>query len=345
MSKQAILLVNLGTPDAPTTPAVRRYLREFLSDPRVIDIPAPLRFALLNLVILPFRPSKSAAAYRQVWMDRGSPLLVHGQGLASKLDDKLTQPVFLAMRYGQPSIKNVMQELGSQGIQEITVLPLFPQFSDSAWAAAVDMIYRQANLLTNLPAIRVLPPFYEHPGFLAAMADIARPVLTEMQPDKLLMSFHGLPERHMHKSDLSQNHGLQSHCLTKADCCQKVGQVNAYCYRAHCYATARGLAKLLQLKDRQYEVAFQSRLGRTPWIQPFTDVRVQELVGEGCKRLAVICPSFVADCLETLEEIGIRARRDFLAAGGEDLQLIPCVNSSDAWVTAVADMVRGPVPS
>lgn len=330
---RGVLLINVGTPDAPTPVAVRRYLAEFLSDPFVVDIPAPLRFLLLHLFILPFRPKRAAAAYQKIWTERGSPLRFHGEDLRSKLAARTGRSVTLGMRYGNPSLRAALDELVDAEVTEVQVLPLFPQYSQSAWQTAAVASRRLADE-RNLE-ISFVPPFFDHPGFLAALADGARPTLEEFEPDHLLISFHGLPERHIRRSDRSK----EGYCLTRADCCKEIVEENRDCYRAQCHATARGLAELLDLGPDGWDMAFQSRLGRTPWIRPFTDHRITELAATGCRRLAVICPSFVADCLETLEEIQIRARESFLAAGGEDLRLIPTVNSSDAWVEVTAGML------
>jgi ferrochelatase len=334
---RGLLLVNLGTPDAPEPGAVRRYLREFLSDPRVFDMSPPARWVLLNLFILPFRPRQSAEAYRKIWTDRGSPLLFHGRDLAEKVAAALggRVPVELAMRYQSPSVETALARLREKGVDRIVVLPLFPQYSSAAWGSAVESVFREASRLWDVPALHVVPPFYDHPAFIQAEVDVARPVLDSFRPDRILMSFHGLPERHVVKSDASGG----GHCLRSADCCARIAAANRNCYRAQCFATARALAAGLGVQEGAYEVAFQSRLGRDPWIRPFTDVRIEEMARGGVKRLAVMCPAFVTDCLETLEEIGIRGRGAFLAAGGEDLVLVPCPNSHESWVQAVARLI------
>lgn len=333
------MLVNLGTPDTSETSDVRRYLRVFLSDPRVIDISPMRRWLLLNLIILPFRPKKSAEAYRKIWTERGSPLLFHGQDLVERVSAVLGEavPVELGMRYQNPSIRCALARLRDAGVERVVMFPLFPQYSSAAWGSAVEKVFVEANRLWNVPAIQVVPPFYEHPAFIEACASVARPVLAGLKPDRVLMSFHGLPERHCVKSD--ESHG--GHCLSSGTCCDKIVDANRYCYRAQCFATARAIAKCLDLSTDEYEVTFQSRLGRSPWIRPYTDIRVQELAKSGVKRVAVLCPSFVADCLETIEEIGLRARDDFRARGGDDLWLVPSLNSEDFWVDGVVDIMRG----
>jgi ferrochelatase len=337
--RRGILLVNIGTPDAPDTKAVRRYLRQFLSDPRVLDISAVGRFLLLNLVILPRRPAASARAYRKIWTDEGSPLLVHTRALALKLEAELGIPVRFAMRYQNPPLAEALESMADEGIDQVVVCGLYPQYASSAGGSTTEEVFRRGGERWNVPAVTILPAFYEHPGFIDAVAAQCAPTLETMKPDKLLMSFHGLPERHCTKSDPTG-----SHCLKRPGCCDAIVETNRHCYRAQCYATARALAARLQLQPDQWEVAFQSRLGRTPWIRPYTDVRLQELPQEGVKRVAVVCPAFVADCLETLEEIAIRAAQDFKAHGGDELRLIPCVNSTDTWVQGLARIIRDHTP-
>lgn len=334
------LLVNLGTPDAPTTPAVRRYLREFLSDPRVIDIAPIARALLLYAVILPFRPKKSAAAYRQVWTERGSPLLFHTQDLAAAVSTRLGPEwhVAMAMRYGNPGLHTALDSLQRAGVDRIVVLPLYPQYASSSTGSSLERLYTLAGAMTVTPPLQIVPDFYEHPGFLDAAAAIARPHLAEFRPDHVLMSFHGLPERQIRATDLGPPG--PRHCLETPDCCAAIVPANRSCYRAQCFATARLLAQRLELSPDATSVAFQSRLGRTPWIKPWTDEALVALAKRGVRRLAVMCPSFVADCLETLEEIGIRGDQTFRDAGGEALTLIPCVNSDPRWADTVAQMLR-----
>jgi ferrochelatase len=332
-----VLLVNLGTPDAPEPAAVRRYLREFLSDPRVLDISPVGRWALLELVILPLRPAKSAAAYRKIWSEDGSPLLVHSRALAREVAEKLPDGhrVELAMRYGSPSIDSALDKLVAAGCERLVLVPLYPQYASSSTGSSVEAVYRSAGRRWNTPFLTVVPPFYDDARFVEALAAVGRPVLDELEPDMVLMSYHGLPERHMVKSDPTGGH-----CLKSETCCDVVDDRNRSCYRAQCYATSRALARALDLSSDRYTVSFQSRLGRTPWIRPFTDEVLVELAKKGVQRLAVFCPAFVADCLETLEEIGIRAQEDFQRAGGKELRLVPGLNAHPAWVEAVVGLVR-----
>jgi len=329
-----LLLINLGTPDDPSTPAVRRYLREFLGDPRVIDINAVGRALLLNLFILPFRPKKSAAAYQTIWDGtRGSPLLYHSQDLAAGVAARLgdTWRVELAMRYGKPAIADAMAKL--RDCERIVVLPLFPQYATSSTGTAVVKVMELAAAEWNVPAIDVVPAFFADPGFLDAFVAVATPALAAAKPDHVLFSFHGLPERQIQKTDATG-----AHCLKSATCCDTLA--NPSCYRAQCYATARALVARLKLAPDGFTICFQSRLGRTPWIQPFTDHEIDRLAKAGVKRLAVLCPAFVADCLETVEEIGIRAVEQFKAAGGDDLVLVPSLNATPAWIDAVVALAE-----
>lgn len=314
-----LLLINLGTPDAPTTAAVRRYLREFLSDPRVLDMHPVLRWLLLNGVILLRRPQRSAAQYRSIWTDAGSPLLVHGRALAEKLAARLGPEarVQLAMRYGHPSIASALQQFRAEGISRITVFPLFPHYASSSWGSAVAKVYAEAARWWNTPALTVVPPYYDHPAYLHALRTVAQPVLDQCKPDHLLISFHGIPVRHIRKS----------------------GEGSAFCYRTQCEATAAGLIRALGWPPDRTTISYQSRLGRDPWVQPFTDHVIPQLAARGIRRLAVACPSFVADCLETLEEIGERARTQFTQAGGESLTLIPALNSHDVWVEVMCTLL------
>jgi protoporphyrin/coproporphyrin ferrochelatase len=331
-----LLLINLGTPDEPTTPAVRRYLREFLSDPRVIDINPVGRALLLHGIILRTRPAKSAHAYQQVWdKDRGSPLMAHSKDLAARVAAQLgaSWRVELAMRYGNPSLESGMTKLRQAGVDRIVVLPLYPQYAASSTATSVARVMELASGGWDTVPIDIVPAFFDDEGFLRAFTAVAEPALAAARPDHVLFSFHGLPERQIKKSDPSG-----SHCLADKSCCDRITDVNRNCYRAQCYFTARQLAERLKLDA--WSVCFQSRLGRTPWITPHTDVVIDELAKAGSKRVAVLCPAFVADCLETLEEIGMRLREQFKTSGGEELTLVPSLNATPAWVDAVCAMAE-----
>jgi len=334
--RTGLLLVNLGTPDSPRTPDVRRYLREFLSDPRVLDLHPVGRWLLLHLIILPFRPSKSAHAYQTIWTARGSPLLNNSQDLARAVEKGLAgeYEVELAMRYGNPSIASALEKLKARGVTRLLAMPLYPQNAASSTSSSLDRIYEVVRKGWEVLPVDVIPPFFDAPGFIEAFAQTARPVIEEMRADHVLFSFHGIPVRHVKKSDPSSGYCQASHC------CDTLTDQNRTCYRAQSFHTARSLASRLGLPKEKYSVSFQSRLGRTEWVKPYTDFLLPELAQRGVKRLAVMCPAFVADCLETLEEIGIRAREQFLAAGGEELRLVPSLNASPRWVQAVVELVR-----
>ncbi|MCA8957144.1 MAG: ferrochelatase [Planctomycetes bacterium] len=329
-----LLLLNLGTPDAPTKAAVRPYLAQFLTDPYVVDIPAPLRYALVYGLILPRRAAASAAAYATIWTDRGSPLRFHTEDLARRAAERTGWPTAVGMRYGNPSLRDAAARLAEAGCQRVVVFPLFPQYAESSWRTGVEAAERALRTAGLRPL--VVAPYYEDPRLLACLAAQVRAVTDGFAADRLLMSFHGLPVRHVRRTD----HSPQPRCLIDADCCATMVDANRDCYRAQCFATARSLAAVLGLPSGDFEVAFQSRLGRTPWIGPSTDQRVVALAREGCRRLAVVCPSFPTDCLETLEEIGERAAAEFRACGGEELRLVPALNSAPQWADAVATMAR-----
>jgi ferrochelatase len=334
--KVGILLLNTGTTSAPHPRETREYLREFLSDRRVIDISPLARWLLVNLFILPFRPRKSAEAYAAVWTDKGSPLLVLSMQQRDGLKQRLPEAeVEVGMGYGRPSVKEAVATLMDKGVQRIVVAPLFPQYASASSGSVLEAAYRIAGEGWNVPALSTLAPFYDDPGFLGAWETVAHPVLEEFRPDHVLFSFHGLPERQVRKSDPSGHH-----CLASPTCCDTIGPANRYCYRAQCFATTRALTQRLNLGADAYSVSFQSRLGRDPWLQPATDRVVTELPKRGVKRLAVLCPAFVTDCLETLEEIGIRARESFLEAGGEEFRLVPCLNEHPAWLDALAKLLK-----
>jgi ferrochelatase len=332
--KVGVLVINLGTPDSTEVEDVRRYLRQFLSDPRVLDINPLLRWFLLNFIILRRRPAESAHAYKSIWMEEGSPLLVYSHALVEELRLRMPDRVIaLGMRYGNPSIESALDELARAQVDRVIVAPLYPQYAASSTGTALEVVYEHVAKGWNVPSVQVLSPFYEHEGFIDAWASVCRRAFDDFNPDHVLLSYHGLPERHVQKSDPTGQHCLQE------GCCDAIVDANRHCYKAHCYATTRALCASLGLEG-DFSVAFQSRLLKDPWVQPFTDERLVELAKSGSKRLAVVCPSFVADCLETLEEIGIRAKEDFQAAGGEDLRLVPSLNVEEVWVAHLTRMLE-----
>lgn len=340
MAKTGLLLTNLGTPDSPGVADVRRYLRQFLSDERVLDMNPLGRWLLLNFVILPFRPAKSADAYAKIWTERGSPLRFHSQDLAAKVQAQLPDvSVKLSMRYGNPSTSLALDEMLAEGVDRVVVFPLYPQYAASSGGTALEEVMDVLRRRWNVLPIHVVEPFYDHPAFIQAFSQVVTRTLAGFDADHVLFSFHGLPERHVTQSDTTGKH-----CLSSESCCASITDANRFCYRAQCHQTARLLAASAGLKADGWSLSFQSRLGRIPWIRPYTDEVLPQLAKRGVRRLAVACPAFVADCLETLEEIGIRAKQDFQAEGGQDLKLIPSLNSDDTWVQAVVQMAREHAP-
>jgi len=335
MNRTGVILINLGTPDAPTPEAVGVYLREFLMDGFVIDVPITLRWFLVNVLIVPRRKFQSAAAYQKVQMPGGSPLLVHSRALAAAVAVELG-PDFVvesAMRYGNPSIASSFARLKEANVSRIIALPLYPQYAESSFETAVVEAKRRATELGYADRLTFLAPFYDRPEFIEGFAQRVGDHLSANPADHVVFSFHGLPERHVKKLH-------PQHCLRAADCCDKITEANRNCYRAQCVFTAKAIADQVGLKAGDYTLSFQSRLGRAKWLEPNTEDVLKELPTRGVKKLAVACPSFVADCLETLEEIAIRGRETFLAAGGEDLRLIPSLNSGSSWTQAVANWIR-----
>jgi ferrochelatase len=340
MNRIGVLLVNLGTPDAPMPGAVGIYLREFLMDGFVIDVPKPLRWFLVNVMIVPRRKVQSAKAYQKVQLPEGSPLLVYTRALAENVAARLAAEdnryaVEYAMRYGNPSIAAGLKKLRAREVSRIIVLPLYPQYAESSVETAIVETKRRAQELGCADRLSFFPPFYDRPEFISACANRVAEYYEEDAPEHLIFSFHSLPERHLKRLDMTRQH-----CLVKSNCCDQISAVNKNCYRAHCMFTARSIAKQLRLKESAYTVSFQSRLGRAKWIGPTTEHVLRELPERGVKRIAVFCPSFVADCLETVEEMGIRGRATFINAGGKEFRLIPSLNSEPTWVEAVAGWIR-----
>lgn len=336
--KIGVLVINLGTPASCEVSDVRSYLKEFLSDPRVLDINPIVRWLLLNLIILRTRPAKSAEAYKTVWTDRGSPLMFHGDDLVEKLRTRMpAHTIRLAMRYGNPSIKDMMQKLILEdGVDRIVIVPLYPQYASSTTGTVLEEVYRTAAGPWNTPSIQVLAPFYNDERYIQALVKVYQDHIDDFDPDHILFSYHGLPIRHVEKSDPTGKHCYKN----PKTCCDKICPANQHCYRAQCYATTRQFVARMKLKEGTWSTAFQSRLGKDPWIQPYTDDTLEKLAKDGVKRLAVLCPAFVADCLETLEEIGEEGREEFKHAGGDDLKLIPCLNAEDVWADTLSAMLQ-----
>lgn len=337
MPKRALFLVNLGSPDSPSVPDVRRYLREFLSDERVIDRPraAWARRLLVNRLIIPKREANSAHAYSTVWTPEGSPLVATSRRVRDLLAAKLSgTPVYLAMRYGNPSIASVVAQIAADGIEEVLLFPQYPHYAMSSWETVVVKV--REEVARQAPQLRVetVPPFFADADYIEALYAVSAPYLNQPH-DHLLFSYHGLPERHMREADSSH-----AHCLTVPDCCTTCSPAHATCYRAQVYATTRALVARAGLAAARHSVSFQSRLRGEPWLQPFTDYELKRLPAAGVKKLLVICAAFTGDCLETLEEIQIQGRDTFLQAGGESFQQIPCLNDHPAFIDFLAKRAR-----
>ncbi|MBU1865657.1 MAG: ferrochelatase, partial [Actinobacteria bacterium] len=332
-----VLLIQLGTPDSTKTSDVRRYLREFLGDPRVLDLSAPARALLLNAVILPFRPRRSAEAYQKIWTEEGSPLIRHTEALAAKMQELLGDGFRVAygMRYQNPPLHDAIEHLVAAGCARIVLLPLFPQYASASTGSAVQHALELIGRRHAVPDVTTINRFYDAPGFIDAAAGIAKRAFEAFRPDHVLFSYHGLPEKQIRKADPSGGW-----CLQAEGCCERITPANRSCYRAQSFSTTRKLAEALGLEEGSYSTAFQSRLAGQKWIEPYTDKELPKLHDLGVRRLAVLTPSFAADCLETLEEIGIRARCQWAKLGGEDMLLVPCVNADSAWAAAAADMIR-----
>lgn len=323
-----LLLINLGTPKNPDASSVRSYLRVFLTDKRVIDLPALFRYILVYFFILPLRAKRSAHAYQTIWTEHGSPLLYHSQNLLVQVQQQLGihYEVALGMRYGEPSIASALSQL--KHCESLTILPLYPQYSSAANGSSIEAALKIISLWDIIPSIKIIRDFFHHPAYIKAQAELIKPYIHEEV--HLLFSYHGIPERQITKND------CKSVCK---DTCPVLAQSNQGCYKAQCHQSSRLLAKELQLSEQQYSTAFQSRLGRTPWIKPYTDEVLNQLASQGVKKLVVVCPSFVADCLETLEEIGIRARQQWSMLGGTELIVVPCLNDHPLWVQAISKII------
>jgi len=328
MPDKAVLLVNLGSPDSTSVEDVRRYLKEFLSDDRVIDTPKLIQQFVLNCFILPKRPKQSAEAYASIWTDEGSPLIVTSKKLQNLLQERFDDiHIELAMRYGKPSISDAISNLKQRGVKELFIVPLYPHYAMSSYETVVVRV--QEELAQNAPEINAttLQPFYQDPEYIDALYDSVEKYLKE-DYDLLLFSYHGIPVRHLTKADSSN-----AHCQIVSDCCNTCSPVHNTCYKAQVTATTQAFVKRAGIPEEKYSISFQSRLGREPWIQPYTDKVLEQLPSQGVKRLAIIMPAFVSDCLETLEEIAEEGRDQFLQAGGESFTAIPCLNENRQWIS------------
>jgi ferrochelatase len=318
-TKTGVLLVNLGTPDAPTAAAVRPYLKQFLSDPRVVEIPLFVWLIILNFFILPFRSKRSAEKYASIWTNEGSPLKVHTERQAKLLQERLNErghdvKVDYAMRYGSPAIDSVLRSMKEAGCDRILILPAYPQYSGTTTASVSDAVFKHYEKVRNVPELRFVKNYHDDEGYIAALRDSVLKHWEQYgRPEKLVMSFHGVPKRTLLLGDP---------------------------YHCECHKTARLLAAQLGITDDDYVVSFQSRFGKAEWLQPYTAPTVQELAKKGVKRIDVMCPGFTSDCLETLEEIATEVRQDFLAAGGEEFRYIPCLNEDASWIDALTGIAK-----
>jgi len=328
MSPSAVLLLNLGSPDSTSVPDVARYLHEFLGDERVIDRPANgfLRSLLVHRIIIPRRAPKSAHAYEQVWTPEGSPLIVTSKNTQTKLQQRVDLPVALAMNYGNPSIPDVLAGLARDGVKKLLLFPQYPHYAMSSWETVVAKVYREAAQVAPGIKIESVQPYYADADYIAALVESARPYLAQPH-DHLLFSYHGIPVRHLTKADSSK-----SHCQTVPDCCTVCSPAHATCYKAQVTRTTQEFVRRAGIEAGKWSISFQSRLVGEPWISPYTDHQFESLPQAGKKRLLVITPAFVTDCLETLEEIRMEGAEDFKAAGGESFTHIPCLNDQPVWI-------------
>lgn len=338
MSKRAVLLVNLGSPESTSVPDVEKYLREFLGDERVIDKPASafLRSVLVNRIIIPRRVKNSAHAYSSIWTAEGSPLIAVSKSVRRKLASELgpDMPVYLAMRYGNPSIASVLTQIAADGVTDVLLFPQYPHYAMSSWETVVVKAREDAGRIS--PALRfdTVQPFYEDADYIEALYQVSAPYF-EQPHDLLLVSYHGIPERHLREADSSH-----AHCTIAKDCCNTCSPAHATCYKAQVLKTTQALVKRAGIPAERHAISFQSRLAGEPWLTPYTDHELERLPKEGKKRLLVMTPAFVADCLETLEEIAGEGKKQFLEAGGESFQHIPCLNDQQPYIDFLAARVR-----
>ena len=339
---RALLILNLGTPASPTPKGLRDFYRYFFADPFVFDIPPIARWLLRNLIILPFRAPKTAKDYETIWLEGGSPLKVYTDQLRTRLQDSLDPSrsrikVFIGMGYSEPLISDTMQEIERQGIKDILVFPLFPQYSSATTESVLHGVKVAAGKWKEPPRMTVIKDMFSEPAFIRAWSQLIDKHMRQDKPDRrvdhVIFSYHGLPEKTIKKAD-------KNNCCEFGSCCNEINPGNRYCYRAQCMDTTRSIARALKWDPEFYSVAFQSRFGRDPWIRPYLDEYLEELAGRGIKKVAVVTPSFVSDCLETIHEIGIEYRELFREKGGDDLVLIPNLNNEEFWFDAAAEIVE-----
>jgi ferrochelatase len=332
---KGVLLVNLGSPDSPTPKDVKPYLDEFLMDSRVIDVPQWLRAFLVRGIILRTRPKKSAKAYKKIWWEEGSPLIVISKRFSAKIQEHIQMPVALGMRYGSITIKNALKELQTKGVDEVLLVPLYPHYAMSSFETVVVKVMEEA--IQHAPEMHIctLPAFYNNDEYIKVLAMSIADGLEDFEYDHILFSYHGIPERHIRKSDPTKYH-----CKIDGSCCSINSVAHNTCYRHQVYETTKKVKAYLGLPEHKVSVSFQSRLAGDPWLKPYTDFEFERLAKEGKQRLAVITPAFVADCLETLEEIAMEGKHQFEESGGKAYKHIPCLNDNEAWVQLMAKWVN-----
>ncbi|MEA1786593.1 ferrochelatase [Arenibacter sp. GZD96] len=331
---KGVLLVNLGSPDSPTPKDVKPYLDEFLMDPRVIDTPKWLRNIIVRGIILQTRPKKSAEAYKKIWWDEGSPLIVFSERFTAKLRQRTKMPVALGMRYGSMTIKKGLQELKDKKADEVLLVPLYPHYAMSSYETVVVKALEEATTYFPEMHISTLPPFYKNDAYIKVLSESIADGLANFEYDHVLFSYHGIPERHIRKSDPTK-----FHCKIDGSCCSINSVAHTTCYRHQVYETTKRVIAYLRLPEHKVSVSFQSRLAGDPWLKPYTDFEFERLAKEGKQHLAVITPAFVADCLETLEEIAMEGKHQFEEAGGKTYKHIACLNDSDPWVQVMAEWI------
>ncbi len=336
--KRGILLMNLGSPDSTDTRDVKKYLNQFLMDERVIDIPWLARVLLIKGIIVPTRAPKSAEAYKTIWTDKGSPLVDLTRQLQQALQERVDIPVEIAMRYGKPSAKDGFDNLVKRepALHEVIAVPLYPHYAMSSYETAVEHA-KEIHKKYKYPfSLEFIKPYYNNADYISALAERMRPYVNK-EYDHILFSYHGVPQRHIRKSDITG-----CHCLQKENCCEVDSVAHDFCYRHQCFTTTKLVTEALNIPQNKFSISFQSRLGKG-WLEPFTDIRLEEMPKEGIKKLLIVCPAFVSDCLETLEEIAMRGKESFLEAGGETYEMIPCLNVEPMWVEALEGMVNGAI--
>ena len=332
--KRGVLLMNLGSPDSTEVKDVKKYLNQFLMDGRVIDKPYLLRALLVKGIIVPFRAPKSAEAYKTIWTDDGSPLIVLSKQLRDAVQQQVEMPVEMTMRYGDPSPEVAFERLLQRmpEMEEVVAVPVYPHYAMSSFETAVEYVKETHRKKKYAFTLGFIKPYFKEPEYIDALADNMRPYL-QQEYDHILFSYHGIPARHIIKSDITGKH-----CLQSPDCCSTPSPAHAYCYRHQCFTTTKLVIEKLSVPKDKYSISFQSRLGKG-WLEPFTDIRLEEMPKEGIKKLLIVCPAFVSDCLETLEEIEIRGKESFMKAGGESCTMIPCLNAHPLWVRALSRWV------